>query len=77
MKLSVSLSDEQVADVDQYARSAGLGSRSAVIQKAVRMLTDSTLDEEYAEAWQEWEGSEDAVAWESTIGDGLVAHAQR
>ncbi len=41
------------------------------------MLTDSTLDEEYAEAWQEWEGSEDAVAWESTIGDGLVAHAQR
>lgn len=40
MKLSVSLSDEDVAVLDRYADAAGLSSRSAAIQRAIRMLGD-------------------------------------
>jgi hypothetical protein len=29
------------------------------------------LEAEYAEAFAEWEGTEDAVFWENTVADGL------
>jgi Arc/MetJ-type ribon-helix-helix transcriptional regulator len=71
MKLSVSLSEDEVAALDKYAHSAGLASRSAAIQQAIRLLGDPELEESYAAAWDEWEGSGDAAAWESTTADGL------
>lgn len=72
MKLSVSLSEEDVASLDRYARAAGLKSRSAAIQQAIRLLGDPELEQDYAAAWDEWEASGDAEAWETTSGDGLV-----
>ncbi len=36
MKLSVSVSEEDVATLDRYAEAAGLTSRSAAIQRAIR-----------------------------------------
>lgn len=51
MKLSVSLSREDVEFLDEYARTAGVRSRSAVIQRAVRLLRTSELGPAYAEAW--------------------------
>jgi Arc/MetJ-type ribon-helix-helix transcriptional regulator len=71
MKLSVSLTDEDVSLLDEYVRSAGLASRSAAIQHAVRMLRHPELEENYAAAWQEWESADDAAVWETTVGDGL------
>jgi Arc/MetJ-type ribon-helix-helix transcriptional regulator len=71
MKLSVSLSDEDVRFLDEYAKSLKMASRSAVIQRAVRLLRASGLAPAYADAWKEWEDGEDADAWESTIADGL------
>ena len=70
VKLSVSLSENDVAALDAYARAAGLASRSAAVQQAIRLLGDPELQGAYDLAWQEWEASGDAGAWESTVGDG-------
>jgi Arc/MetJ-type ribon-helix-helix transcriptional regulator len=72
MKLSVSLSDDEVEALDRYARTAGLASRSAVVQHAIRLLGDPELEDAYAAAWEEWEASGDAAVWEATAADGLV-----
>jgi hypothetical protein len=71
MKLSISLSEEEVAILDRYADAAGLASRSAAIQRAIRMLGDPALDDAYAAAWDEWEASGDAAVWETSLADGL------
>jgi len=70
--LSISLSESDVAVIDRYAAVAGITTRSAVIRKAIRMLGDPALDAAYATAWQEWEASGDASAWDSTVADGLT-----
>lgn len=72
VKLSVSLSESDVASLDTYARAAGLKSRSAAIQQAIRLLGDPELQSAYEEAWQEWEASGYAETWESATADGLA-----
>ena len=72
VKLSVSLSESDVATLDKYARAAGLKSRSAAIQQAIRLLGDAELQSSYEAAWQEWEDSGDADAWESATADGTA-----
>ncbi|MGL5929864.1 MAG: ribbon-helix-helix domain-containing protein [Dermatophilaceae bacterium] len=76
MKLSISLPDEDVAALDRYARAAGIASRSAAIQRAIRQLAHPELDDSYAAAWDEWEASGDAGAWEETAADGLTDAAR-
>lgn len=71
MKVSVSLPDDDLAFLDQYVRKSGLESRSAALQKAVRMLRTSELRQAYAAAWEEFDPAGDAALWETTIGDGL------
>ena len=71
MKLSVSLPDEDVEFLDEYARDQGMASRSAVVQRAVRLLRTGGLAPAYAAAWEEWESSGEADAWDSVAGDGL------
>jgi Arc/MetJ-type ribon-helix-helix transcriptional regulator len=71
MKISVSLSDEDVAFLDEYAKALKMSSRSAVLQRAVRLLKASGLAPAYADAWKEWEESGEAAEWESVVGDGL------
>lgn len=72
MKLSVSLPDDDIALLDEFARTAGLKGRSAVIQHALRLLRQSELEQDYAAAWDEWASAGEQSAWESTAGDGLV-----
>jgi Arc/MetJ-type ribon-helix-helix transcriptional regulator len=71
MKVSVSIPEADLKFLDRYAEDAGLDSRSAVVQRAIRMLRTSELGEAYAAAWEEWAASEDAQLWETTVGDGL------
>jgi hypothetical protein len=71
MKLSVSLSAEDVAVLDEYSRTAGLASRSAAVQHAIRLLRLPNLEQDYAAAWDEWEASGDEEAWGKTSADGL------
>lgn len=72
MKLSVSLSKEDVAVLDDYARTVGLRSRSAALQHAIRLLRHGELEQDYEAAWAEWASSGERRAWEGTIGDGLA-----
>ena len=58
--------------VDRYARTAGLASRSAVIQHAIRLLSDADLEDAYAAAWDEWAASGDAADWDTTTAHGLI-----
>lgn len=76
MKLSVSLSDEDVEALDAYVKRTGLPSRSAGLQRAVQMLRHLDLESDYAEAWAEWSADQDSAAWESTAGDGVTDAAR-
>lgn len=71
MKLSVSLSEDDVAVLDDYMRWSGLRSRSAAVQRAIRLLRHSDLEQDYAAAWQEWDSSGDRREWERLSNDGL------
>ena len=71
MKLSVSLPDEDVAILDNFARRAGLSSRSAALHHAVRLLTLPELEQDYEAAWNEWEASGEQAAWSVTAADGI------
>ncbi len=71
MKVSISLPEEDIEFLDEYARAVGAQSRSAVVQRAVRLLRASELGPAYSQAWQEWESGGDAEVWESVAGDGL------
>jgi len=76
MKLSISLSDEDVEVLDAYVIRAGLPSRSAAVQRAIRMLRYPTLEQDYGDAWAEWSDAGDDTAWEATVGDGLSGAAR-
>jgi hypothetical protein len=76
VKLSISLSDDDVALLDEFARAAGLRSRSAAVQHAVRLLRLPHLEDDYTAAWGEWEATGDYAAWDTTAGDGLVDAAR-
>ncbi len=71
MKVSVTLLGDDVQFLDEYAREQGLGSRSAALQRAVRLLRTAELGGTYEAAWGEWAAEGEADAWESTTGDGL------
>ncbi len=71
MKVSVSLPEDDVEFLDSYAQAQGIQSRSAAVHRAVGLLRATQLGEAYEEAWDSWESSEDAGAWESAAADGL------
>ncbi len=77
MKVSISLSDDDVEFLDAYAERLGVASRSAVIQKAVRLLRASELGAAYAAAWDEWDVSGEEDAWNDVVGDGLVTSGRK
>lgn len=71
MKISVSLPDNDVEFLDHYASAQGLGSRSAALHRAVRLLRGAELAPAYEEAFVAWEESDGAVDWDATVGDQL------
>lgn len=73
MKVSVSLSEDDLRTLDDYARDQHLPSRSAAVQQAIALLRAPALEQAYVTAWDEWESAPDAAAWDRTAGDGLSA----
>ena len=71
MKVSVSLPDNDVRFLDEFAADHGLDSRSAALQRAVRLLRAMTLSDDYVAAWAAWNATDDAEVWESVVGDGV------
>lgn len=76
MKLSVSLSADDVTILDEFARTTGLPSRSAAVHFAVRLLRLPALEDDYAAAWDEWESSGEQAAWDNTAADGMADAAR-
>jgi Arc/MetJ-type ribon-helix-helix transcriptional regulator len=76
MKVSVSIPDDDVRFLDEYAREQGLESRSAAVHRAVRLLRTAELAEAYQAAWEEW-GAASAADWDRTAGDGMANDATR
>jgi Arc/MetJ-type ribon-helix-helix transcriptional regulator len=70
MKLSVSLSNDDVAFLDDIARTRSLGSRSAALQVAVCALREQSLVEAYLDAYLD--ADPDAELWDVTSGDGIA-----
>ena len=71
VKVSISISAQDVALLDAYARTSGLPSRSAAVQRAIALLRHVDLEQNYLDAWTEWESSGENVAWEAAVGDGI------
>lgn len=71
MKVSVSLSEDDLAALDRYVEQAGLRSRSAGVQQAIRLLNDPHVEAAYAVAWEEWERAGDEDIWAAASSDGL------
>ena len=70
MKLSISLREEDVHFLDDYARTRDFKSRSAVVRAALQLLRTKELVGDYAAAWDEWD-SGDADVWDRSTIDGL------
>ncbi len=77
MKLSISLTDADVALIDQFAKEGGFASRSSVVQHALSKLRLQELQGSYALAWNEWADEGDASAWDATAADGIGPRGQR
>ena len=71
MKVIVNLAEDDLRFLDRYAKQAGLDSRSAALQEAVRLLRAAELRRAYVDAWTEFESDGDAAVWEATAGDGI------
>ena len=72
MKLSVSLPESDVEYLDAYVQDQHLGSRSAAVQKAVRLLRASELGAAYEDAWTEWADGDDRALLDAAAADGLA-----
>ena len=71
MKVSVSLPEEDVEFLDDYARNHQIASRSATLHRAIRLLRASELAQDYAEAFAQWDDEESRI-WDSAVADGLA-----
>lgn len=70
MKVSVSLPDDDVAFLDEYARTHDR-SRSAAVHEAIDTLRKEALADAYEDAFEEWESAGQEELWNQTSGDGL------
>ena len=70
--MSVSLPDEDVEFLDEYARRVGSPTRSAALHRAITLLRQQELQDEYADAWDEWDAAEDSTLWATAAGDGVT-----
>lgn len=71
MKVSISLSPEDLEFLDRYTQTQGFDSRSAVVRKAVTLLRSEGLGAAYEEAWQQWDTSGEGPVWDAAVADGL------
>ena len=77
MKLSVSLPDEEFEYLDRCVDDGLYPSRSAVVLRALRLLRSADLGAMYADAFTEWESSEEGADWESVDTANEIASGKR
>jgi Arc/MetJ-type ribon-helix-helix transcriptional regulator len=76
MKVSISIPEGDLHFIDEYAERRDIASRSAVVHEAIELLRLRELEDSYADAWQEWESSDDAGLWDATSADGMADAAR-
>jgi Arc/MetJ-type ribon-helix-helix transcriptional regulator len=76
MKISVSLSEDDVKFLDRYVGQGRTPSRSSAIHQAIGLLRDASLEDSYLAAWQEWESGDDAALWDTAAADGIADAAR-
>jgi Arc/MetJ-type ribon-helix-helix transcriptional regulator len=69
MKVSVSIPDEDVDFLDNYTKTHRVASRSAALQRAIRLLRASELTDAYADAFTEWADDPGNDGWGTTAAD--------
>ena len=69
MKVSVSVPDEDIEFLDNYVKTHRFASRSAALQRAIRLLRASELTDAYAAAFAEWSDDPDSDAWDTATAD--------
>ena len=72
MKLSLSLTEEDVAVLDRYILLSGAPSRSAAVRAAIQRLRDTEIEDAYVEAFAEWADDPDSKLWDAVADDGLA-----
>ncbi len=73
MKVSISLPDEDIEFIDNYAAKNGIASRSAAVHKAIRLLRASGLGAAYEQAWTDWAEQDDGADWATVVSDGVAS----
>ena len=68
-KVSLSMSESDLAFLDAESLAGRYPSRSAAVQDAVRLLRESRLADAYAEAFGDGHDEE----WETAVDDGLAS----
>jgi len=71
VRISVSLPQDDVAFLDDYAIAHEYRSRSAVVHRAIRALRLGELHDAYGDSWTEWNTSGEADSWAAVGGDGV------
>ena len=69
MKLSVSIPEEDVEFLDNYTKTHQIGSRSAALHRAIRLLRASELTDAYAAAFTEWIDDPANDGWDTAVAD--------
>jgi Arc/MetJ-type ribon-helix-helix transcriptional regulator len=71
MKVSVSLPEDDVEFIDEYAAKVGGSSRSSVLRRAIWLLRMDDLERAYEGAWRDWAAGDDAELWDAAAADGI------
>lgn len=70
-KMSVSVDEELVRFVERYQTAHEVRTKSEVVERALQLLRDEELIQQYMEAFKEWRESDDVALWDATLADGL------
>lgn len=71
-KISVSLSEDDLAFLDGEALTGAFANRSAAVQEGIRLLRESRLADAYAEAFGEWHDTGEEDIWHAASADGVA-----
>lgn len=71
MKVSISLSEEDLAYLDAETEAGTFPSRSAVVAAAIGAYRNRDLVTAYLEAFREWDAAGEDEAWARVLGDGI------
>jgi Arc/MetJ-type ribon-helix-helix transcriptional regulator len=71
MKVSVSITEDDVVYLESQIASGRFATRSAAMHAAIKLMRTRDLEAQYAAAAHDWRESGDGAAWDAANADGL------